>query len=305
MAGEEHLSPSLAHRVPTSAPFMRMAPRGRSIASRTLSIDQFFYERRLVDIFEGPLSDAEDFGSGDDVGLVPAPSIQANTGAECPSIQSLRERQFRDLFEEPLSDVEGPSSGRGEDIVSAQGSGQKARLASANRKRRRRHAQQEAEGTDDKHVAKKRRLETAQDVIYVDHSLPSVINVTKAGWIGKRVADLPQRVFTVSELEGDYGMTCFPWDGRRGSTTHLLLDGQGRIVGVLLGWPRDTEGWTQVHDEVLKLLDKAADAHPDCLKKTHKRGDFPSLAHGLSFGGGQRSGPSRALNTSQFWLQMA
>jgi hypothetical protein len=73
----------------------------------------------------------------------------------------------------------------------------------------------------------------------------------------------------------------------RGSTTHLLLDSQGLIVGVLLGWPRDIQGWKAVHDGAFEALDKAANAIPDSLKKAHRRGDYPSLAHGLSFGGGQ------------------
>jgi hypothetical protein len=206
---------------------MRTGPRGRSIASRTLSIVQFFHDRRLMDLFEGPLSDAEDSGSGGGEGLVPDASIGLN-----PSIQT-HDQLLRELFEGPLSDVEGAHSDSGKNVASAQaaafnfgieqpvhppppvlGKREKARLAASERKRRRRLTQQEAEGSDDKHIVKKRRLEAAQDVIYVDYCLPAATNVAEACWIGKRVADLPQRVFTASELESDYGMTRFPWDGR-------------------------------------------------------------------------------------------
>jgi hypothetical protein len=209
---------------------MHATPRGHSIASRALSLAQIFYDNRFTDLFEGPLSDAESDGGE---GAMPAPSVEFNTGAECPGIPSPYGGPFKELFDGPLSDVEGPDSDPGEGVASAQaaalnvgpeqpahppvpalGKKEKGRLAAAARKRRRRLTQQEAEGSDDKQVAKKRRLEAAQEVIYVDYCLPSATNVTKTGWIGKRIADLPRRVFTVSELESDYGMTRFHWDGR-------------------------------------------------------------------------------------------
>lgn len=67
-------------------------------------------------------------------------------------------------------------------------------------------------------------------------------------------------------------------------------------MGVLLGWPKDTEGWQQVQDGAFKVLDLTAAVLPDRLKKAHRRGTHPSLAHGLSFGGGQKVPIASFLN---------
>jgi len=72
-------------------------------------------------------------------------------------------------------------------------------------------------------------------------------------------------------------------------STHLLLDRDGLIVGVLLGMPKDVEGWKRALDEAIVALQKAADKISTRTKSTtHRRGTFPSLAHGVSFGGGQK-----------------
>ncbi|KAF8322385.1 hypothetical protein F5887DRAFT_1213628 [Amanita rubescens] len=80
-------------------------------------------------------------------------------------------------------------------------------------------------------------------------------------------------------------MTRFPWDGL---STHLLLDKNGYIVGVLLGMPRDVKGWKEAQGMAFVALDKAADVIcPRAKEASHRRGEFPSLPHGISFGGGQ------------------
>ena len=190
-------------------------------------------------VFEGPLSEAEDSGTDDDndddEGLAPDAASGPCDAPECPTLPRYG-RQLRELIEGPLSHVESLDSCFGEAVAPAQGATfnigderstqlqppiepglgkqEKARLAAADRKRRRRLAQQQVEGSDEKRVAKKRRLEAAQDVIYVDYSLSSATGVTQPGWIGKPLANLPLRVFTLSELQEDYDMTHFPWDGR-------------------------------------------------------------------------------------------
>jgi hypothetical protein len=75
--------------------------------------------------------------------------------------------------------------------------------------------------------------------------------------------------------------------------THLLLDRDGHIVGVLLGQPKDTESWCWVHNNAFDLLQNAASrlSFSD-QESSHRRGSFPSIAHGISFGGGQRVGIS-------------
>jgi hypothetical protein len=69
-------------------------------------------------------------------------------------------------------------------------------------------------------------------------------------------------------------------------TSYPLLDRQHRIVGVLAGAPR--ENWQAVQIEALDAL-RLVQSRLELSSqgKKGKRGTFPSLAHGLSFGGGQ------------------
>lgn len=179
-------------------PFICPAPRGCSIMSQNLSIEEYFQARRLQDLFEGPLSEVEsvecyDPSDGED---------KVSDGAD--DVQPA---------EAHLVAMTPPWSGR---------RGRGSRRSAAQR-RKKRVAQQEARGTNDKHVAKKRRLEATKDTIVIDYSLPSDDKATKPGWIGKRVADLPQRVYTLTELVDDYNMKHFPWDGRYVPLLFLLL----------------------------------------------------------------------------------
>jgi hypothetical protein len=237
--------------------------------SKNLSIEEYFQARELDGLFEGPLSEVECDYSGDEENKL-HPAEAGHVVKATPKA----------------------SFGR-------QGRGSRR---SAARRRKKRSAQQAASGTDDKHVAKKRRYEATMDAIVVDYCLPSDGNVTKPGWIGNRVAELPQRVFSLAELVNDYRMKRIPWDGRCvpfsvpspscGDTgprsTHLLLDRLGYIVGVLLGMPRDAAGWEAALDDALVALRKAASKLSAKAKNTtHRRGAFPTLAHGISFGGGQ------------------
>jgi hypothetical protein len=73
----------------------------------------------------------------------------------------------------------------------------------------------------------------------------------------------------------------------QGSKTHLI-DKEGYIVGVLLGWPRDHEGWDKAVADAFKMLQKALAYFIPRETSTHCRGSFPSIAHGISFGGGQQ-----------------
>ena len=58
-------------------------------------------------------------------------------------------------------------------------------------------------------------------------------------------------------------------------------------MGVLLGQPRDGQGWEEVHAEALKVLKEASIYYNNRVNPEHRRGIFPSVAHGVSFGGGQ------------------
>ena len=169
---------------PFVEPFICPEPRGCSIMSQNLSIEEYFHARSLEDLFEGPLSDVECYYSSD-------------------GEDKTQPAEARSVIDAKLVASTPPSSGR---------RGRDTRRSAA-RRRKKRSALQMATGILDKQVAKKRRLEATKDAIVLDYSLPSDNNATKPGWIGKRVADLPQRVYSLAELVNDYDMKRFRWDG--------------------------------------------------------------------------------------------
>lgn len=74
------------------------------------------------------------------------------------------------------------------------------------------------------------------------------------------------------------------------STTHLLLDREHRIVGALVGKPRDP-GWGGVHNDALAAMKEASvKLKFEGQGKPHERGYYHSAPHGISYGGGQKVG---------------
>ncbi|KAF8342358.1 hypothetical protein F5887DRAFT_1215900 [Amanita rubescens] len=280
--------------------------------SKTFSITEHFQARQIEDLFEGPLSDVEFLYSDSEDEEKPIRAKHKRTGSEHAAPLSAplysdsedeerptgakRKRTGGANHGAPLSallysnseDEEKPTT------VKRKRTGSANHAAPLSAPGEREGKEDKMDSTDSKHVAnepkhvaKKRRLEAVKDVILVDYSLPSdaQAQTTRPGWIGKRIAGLPQRVFSYTELINDYQMTRFPWDGL---STHLLLDKNGYIVGVLLGMPRDVKGWKEAQGMAFVALDKAADVIcPRAKEASHRRGEFPSLPHGISFGGGQ------------------
>lgn len=71
-------------------------------------------------------------------------------------------------------------------------------------------------------------------------------------------------------------------------TSHPLLDREHRVVGVLLGTPSMPKEWQAIHDEAWAALQSVrSQLQLPNEGIESKRGAFPSLAHGLSYGGGQ------------------
>ena len=55
--------------------------------------------------------------------------------------------------------------------------------------------------------------------------------------------------------------------------------------------PKDADGWKKALDRAFLALKKASSRlSPRAKGITHRRGTFPTLPHGLSFGGGQTVG---------------
>ena len=70
------------------------------------------------------------------------------------------------------------------------------------------------------------------------------------------------------------------------STPHVLLDREKRVIGALAGQPKL---WTNILKDAWDALQEARSELASQIKKAkeHRRGEFPSFAYGLSFGGGQ------------------
>jgi hypothetical protein len=69
------------------------------------------------------------------------------------------------------------------------------------------------EGRATKDVVKRRRLESTGNALKAAFDIETYAEVTRPGWIGKSVRDLPQRGFTRAELVEGHGLKYFYWDG--------------------------------------------------------------------------------------------
>ncbi|KAF8332937.1 hypothetical protein F5887DRAFT_1080538 [Amanita rubescens] len=159
----------------------------------------------------------------------------------------------------------------------------------SHRKQAANRARKQAEkGLDLKEVAVKRRRGAARQVIQVEFSLLNDAPVSAPGYVGIRMGDMPKEEITLGKLI-ESGATHFTWDGRQ---TYPLLDTEGYVLGLLLGWPR--EGWDRTHDAAFGLLKKESVYFNARRRPKHRRGAFPSIAHGISYGGGQEVRFSRS-----------
>ncbi|KAM6490217.1 hypothetical protein JOM56_014194, partial [Amanita muscaria] len=67
-----------------------------------------------------------------------------------------------------------------------------------------------------------------------------------------------------------------------------LLDWERYVVGALAGQPRD-EDWERLHKKAFRALRSTSKKIMYSKKEVNnRRGHFPTVAHGISFGGGQR-----------------
>lgn len=78
-------------------------------------------------------------------------------------------------------------------------------------------------------------------------------------------------------------------------TPHAIIDAGERVVSALAGQPNDPQ-WANVSDSAADDVREAGDA---CVfsdeQLEHRRGEFPALAVGVSFGGGQKVGRAYRL----------
>lgn len=164
--------------------------------AKSISIQEYLRDRLLNEIFDGPLTDYEGSDAGDvDEGVNGGANEDANEDVDDAHAGEGR-------YAHPLLPAASQSLSRS----------QKRKERSACRRRQRRALQQELEKVELKRVAKKRRTEATAAALQLDFSAED-LEVTKPGWLGKRVGGLPRKAFTKDELKG-LDMSYFPWDGR-------------------------------------------------------------------------------------------
>lgn len=132
--------------------------------------------------------------------------------------------------------------------------------------------------------------------------------VVQTGYTGDRVDDIREmQAWTLDELVAR-GFNVFEWDGRwacyifffalywrlYGSRTpYVILDCEGRIIGVLAGRPVAADGmpddWDDVVARVVEAIEQAhKEMHFTDGDLHHRRGPQATRAFGFSHGGGQR-----------------
>lgn len=68
-----------------------------------------------------------------------------------------------------------------------------------------------------------------------------------------------------------------------------LLDKTGRVFTVLAGKPKDIAGWDRVNAQVQEVFDGARASYKlDAKQAFHRRGEYPTISAGISYGGGQK-----------------
>ncbi|KIL53869.1 hypothetical protein M378DRAFT_19460 [Amanita muscaria Koide BX008] len=150
-------------------------------------------------------------------------------------------------------------------------------------------------GSGSKRRRNEKREKATRDAILTDFSLAEDVEVTAPAWVTRESPNLPKQLFTKADLLEAHKLTYFPWNGR---TVHLLLDRERYIVGVLAGHPNDKR-WGQVHEDAFTKLQQAASTMSYSDKeRSNRQGLFPTVAHGISFGGGQKE-PRYLRHTSE------
>jgi hypothetical protein len=151
-----------------------------------VSIDQFLQECRVRDALEGPLtdySDSDEDGDGEPALPAQVENPQQNSGPIAPEKSNKRKRDARRR-----------------QVKRAKNAGNVAG----------------AEPPPLKNVNKKRRIEAASDSLELDFDAlvcVEITRVTRPGWVGKPLQGLPECTFGKEELEREYGMVAFDWNG--------------------------------------------------------------------------------------------
>jgi hypothetical protein len=79
-------------------------------------------------------------------------------------------------------------------------------------------------------------------------------------------------------------------------TPQPIVDQLDRIIAILAGQPRDSEGWSKTHEAAAEDIRMAGDSCSFTEDQTdHRRGKFRALTRGVSLGGGQTVSQHREI----------
>ncbi|KAH7908377.1 hypothetical protein BJ138DRAFT_1115901 [Hygrophoropsis aurantiaca] len=111
------------------------------------------------------------------------------------------------------------------------------------------------------------------------------LRAAKSAFVGarQRIREHHDRQWHLQELF-DRGFDLIPWDGK---TTHAIVDSEERIVSILAGRPHDPTWDDVVADATSALHEAGLLADVPKNNRQHSRGDYPTIAVGVSYGNGQ------------------
>ncbi|TDL13644.1 hypothetical protein BD410DRAFT_846742 [Rickenella mellea] len=152
------------------------------------------------------------------------------------------------------------------------------------RRKGKREAEDDPSHTNVKKIALKRVAES--NPLHTS-LITDELRVASSGWVGlrRRKEIREKRLYSLEEmLRPSSGFMLIEWDGL---TPRPIVDGKDRVVAVLVGRPRDP-GWAALSNDVFTTISKARDRCTFSQDQAdHRRGQFPTLSIGTSFGGGQ------------------
>ncbi|GJF00970.1 hypothetical protein PsYK624_172740 [Phanerochaete sordida] len=118
-------------------------------------------------------------------------------------------------------------------------------------------------------------------VITTEGSVAKSLHPSLPAYIGKNLGVGCRHPELEKQLK--LGRELVEWDG---TSTEVLADKFGQYFGVLLEYP-DDEGWQESTAELLKAMVEARGKMKFEQKREERRGDFDTIAFGVSYGGGQ------------------
>ncbi|PPR04903.1 hypothetical protein CVT26_012726, partial [Gymnopilus dilepis] len=111
--------------------------------------------------------------------------------------------------------------------------------------------------------------------------------ITKMGFPSVR-AKKRSSVYYLEDLVGPKSKFNFGLRRLSDKPAAPIIDGEGRVVGVYAGVPKNDETWDDVHHRAASLLEDARGHLTFEKKETNgRRGKFPAINVGISHGGGQ------------------